>query len=108
MGELALLFSCLFILDMIRIIYGRYKNDWTEVRNVQLMENMPSYKRVIECLQKRNTQGNEGGYLDGGLKQIGLDVNDVNLDEVNIDITQDQLSKDLEALQKIEELDKAN
>jgi len=54
MAELSLLFILLFILDMIRIIYGRYKNDWTEIRNVQLKENMSSYKRVIACLQKKS------------------------------------------------------
>lgn len=29
MAELTMLFIWLFFLDMIRIIYGRYKNDWT-------------------------------------------------------------------------------
>ena len=62
MYELTLFFICMFFLDMVRIIYGRYKNDWTEVRNVQLKENLSSYKKVIRCLQKRNTsQDNEGG-----------------------------------------------
>jgi hypothetical protein len=52
MAELTMLFIWLFILDMIRIIYGRYKHDWTVVRNAQLKENVPAYKRVITCLQK--------------------------------------------------------
>lgn len=47
MAELTMLFIWLFFLDMIRIIYGRYKNDWTIVRNEQLRENISSYKRVI-------------------------------------------------------------
>lgn len=33
MAELTMLFIWLFFLDMIRIIYGRYKHDWTIVRN---------------------------------------------------------------------------
>lgn len=55
MAELTMLFIWLFFLDMIRVIYSRYKHDWTLVRNAQLSENVSRYKRVIAgLLEKKN------------------------------------------------------
>lgn len=47
MAELSLLFIWLYFLDMIRVIYGRYKNDWIITRNQQLKGRLENWKKVI-------------------------------------------------------------
>lgn len=50
MAELSLLFIWLYYLDMIRVIYGRYKNDWITTRNQQLKPRLGDWKKVIKIL----------------------------------------------------------
>jgi len=33
LAELSLIFVMLYFLDMIKVIYGKYKNDWISTRN---------------------------------------------------------------------------
>ena len=43
MAELSLLFVMLYFLDMIRVIYGKYKNDWISTRNQYLKAKISNW-----------------------------------------------------------------
>ena len=69
MAELSLLFIWLYYLDMIRVIYGRYKQDWITTRNQQLKPRLGDWKKVIKVLlSKQGVTDTSGSPQDSDLK----------------------------------------
>jgi hypothetical protein len=70
MAELTLLFIWLYIMDMIRVIYGRYKHDWIKTRNQQLKERIPAWAKVVKLLIQKQSKddGSAGTGLDHDLQ----------------------------------------
>lgn len=61
-AEISIIFLILYTVDMIRIIFSRYKLNYVKLRNAQLLKNKQRYIEVIEMIGHRGTR--RSGYAD--------------------------------------------
>lgn len=111
MAELTLLFIWLYIMDMIRVIYGRYKYDWIKTRNQMLKERMDGWKKVLQILIEKHKNDEVAARmesvrtaLDNDLKEKTVRKNSAlkSKKSFRLNVTKSNLEDDLKIINELE------
>jgi hypothetical protein len=104
MTELTLLFIWLYIMDMIRVIYGRYKYDWIKTRNQMLKERIGTWKKVIEILiqKQKDDEATARTGLDNDLKMAPKEPALKSKKSIRLSVKNSSLVEDLKIINELE------